>query len=79
MIALNTLHRKWLLFLICSPSGRDKTEGAGCEKSFCNSLLERDDPGSMSAEGRPSPPRGIMSRGRGPPYRLGRAFLVAAG
>ena len=38
---LSTLHENWLPSLIFSPCpGGDKREGAGCENSLFNSLLD---------------------------------------
>jgi hypothetical protein len=34
MLAFSTLRQSWLLSLIFSPSGRDKSEGAGCGSPF---------------------------------------------
>jgi hypothetical protein len=33
MLAFSILHKSWLLSLIFSSSGRDKSEGAGCAKN----------------------------------------------
>jgi hypothetical protein len=38
--AFSTLHKKGLLSLILSPTGRDKREGPGGGKSSFNSLLK---------------------------------------
>ena len=38
-VASSTLHKNWLPSLIFSPSGRDKSEGAGCGSPFFRSLL----------------------------------------
>jgi hypothetical protein len=42
MRVLNTLHKNWLPSLIFSPSGRDKSEGAGCENPFSTALYVTD-------------------------------------